>query len=39
MQTSEPGTFPKNAITGFNQLKASEGMNGFYKGLTPLWAR
>jgi len=39
MQTSEPGTFTKNAVTGFNQIKAAEGVNGFYKGLAPLWAR
>jgi solute carrier family 25 phosphate transporter 3 len=39
MQTSEPGKFPRSAVVGFNQLKASEGMNGFYKGLTPLWCR
>merc|ERR1712170_96431 len=30
MQTSKPGTFP---------LGLGEGMNGFYKGLSPLWAR
>ena len=39
MQTSDKGTFPTNAVKGFNQIKASEGMNGFYKGLTPLWGR
>jgi len=39
MQTSEPGKFPTNAITGFNQIKSTEGVNGFYKGLSPLWAR
>merc|ERR1712048_1500936 len=39
MQTSEPGTFPRNAVVGFNQIKATEGTNGFYKGLTPLWCR
>jgi solute carrier family 25 phosphate transporter 3 len=39
MQTSEPGTFPKSAVAGFNQIKASEGTNGFYKGLVPLWCR
>jgi solute carrier family 25 phosphate transporter 3 len=38
-QTSEPGTFPKTAVAGFNKIKASEGTNGYYKGLTPLWAR
>jgi len=39
MQTAEPGTFTKNAVTGFNQIKAAEGANGFYKGLAPLWCR
>jgi solute carrier family 25 phosphate transporter 3 len=39
MQTSEPGKFPRNAVVGFNQIRATEGMNGFYKGLTPLWCR
>lgn len=39
MQTAEPGKFPTNAITGFNQIKATEGTNGFFKGLTPLWCR
>ena len=39
MQTAEPGTFTRNAVTGFNQIKNAEGMNGFYKGLVPLWCR
>jgi solute carrier family 25 phosphate transporter 3 len=39
MQTSEKGTFPTSAVKGFNQINAAEGMNGFYKGLTPLWCR
>ena len=39
MQTAEPGAFTNNAVKGFNQIKAAEGMNGFYKGLTPLWCR
>jgi len=39
MQTSEPGKFPKTAAAGFAHLKATEGTNGFYKGLTPLWCR
>ena len=39
MQTAAEGTFPKNAVTGFNQIKANEGTAGFYKGLKPLWAR
>lgn len=39
MQTSKPGTFPYDLGAGFNQIKANEGTNGFYKGLTPLWLR
>jgi solute carrier family 25 (mitochondrial phosphate transporter), member 3 len=39
MQTAEPGSFTKNAVVGFNQIRAAEGANGFYKGLTPLWCR
>ena len=39
MQTSEPGAFTTDAVKGFNQMKANEGMNGFYKGLSPLWMR
>lgn len=39
MQTSEPGKFPKNAVKGFNQILSTEGSNGFYKGIAPLWAR
>ena len=39
MQTSEKGTFPTSAVKGFNQIKAAEGTNGFYKGLAPLWCR
>jgi len=39
MQTSEPGKFPKNAFAGFNQIMSTEGTNGFFKGLSPLWAR
>lgn len=39
MQTSDAGTFPKTAVAGFNKIKAEQGMNGFYKGLQPLWAR
>lgn len=37
MQTSE--NFTTNFIKGFNTIKANEGVNGFYKGLTPLWMR
>lgn len=39
MQTAEPGTFTTKFVAGFNEIKASEGMNGFYKGLSPLWMR
>lgn len=37
MQTSD--NFTRSLTQGFNQIKAQEGMNGFYKGLTPLWMR
>lgn len=39
MQTAEPGTFTRSAVKGFNQIKSTEGTNGFFKGLTPLWCR
>merc|ERR1712087_716772 len=39
MQTSKAGTFPLGLGEAFNQVKATEGTNGFYKGLAPLWAR
>lgn len=39
MQTSAKGAFPTSAVAGFNQIKATEGTNGFYKGITPLWGR
>jgi solute carrier family 25 (mitochondrial phosphate transporter), member 3 len=39
MQTSAKGEFPTTAMAGFKQIKATEGNNGFYKGLSPLWAR
>jgi len=39
MQTSAKGTFPTSAVAGFNQIRATEGTNGFFKGLSPLWAR
>jgi len=39
MQTSEPGTFTTSTIKGLNHINATEGTNGFYKGLQPLWAR
>jgi len=39
MQTSKPGAFPLGLGDAINHLKASEGTNGFYKGLAPLWCR
>jgi solute carrier family 25 phosphate transporter 3 len=39
MQTSDHGTFTRNAFQGFNTIKTNEGINGFYKGITPLWMR
>jgi solute carrier family 25 phosphate transporter 3 len=38
-QTDLKGTFPRNPVAGFNLIKNNEGLNGFYKGLTPLWLR
>lgn len=38
-QTDTTGTFPRNPVKGFNLIKANEGINGFYKGLSPLWMR
>lgn len=37
MQTSD--SFTTKFSEGFNMIKANEGINGFYKGLTPLWMR
>ncbi|CAG8526687.1 3011_t:CDS:2 [Acaulospora morrowiae] len=38
MQTStEP--FAKSTSEGFSKILKNEGVSGFYKGLTPLWAR
>ena len=39
MQTSAPGTFPITFVPGWNQIKTTEGTNGFYKGIAPLWGR
>jgi solute carrier family 25 phosphate transporter 3 len=39
IQTSKAGTFPTSTGAAFAKIKADEGMNGLYKGLTPLWAR
>jgi solute carrier family 25 phosphate transporter 3 len=38
-QVDLKGTFPRNPVEGFNLIKNQEGMNGFYKGLSPLWMR
>lgn len=38
-QVDMKGTFPRNPVEGFNLIKAKEGTNGFYKGLSPLWMR
>lgn len=38
MQTSIP-PFAKTTSEGFKKIMATEGINGFYKGLVPLWAR
>jgi solute carrier family 25 phosphate transporter 3 len=39
MQTAGKGEFPTTALAGFRQIQSTEGTNGFYKGLSPLWAR
>ena len=39
IQTSPKGTFPETFGPGWNQIKTTEGTNGFYKGLGPLWGR
>lgn len=39
MQTSAKGAFPTEFGPAFSKLKADEGTNGLYKGLSPLWAR
>lgn len=39
MQTADAGTFTTSFSKGFAQIKANEGVNGFYKGLSPLWMR
>lgn len=38
MQTSIP-PFAKTTSEGFKKIMATEGINGFYKGLVPLWCR
>jgi len=39
MQTSPEGKFPLSTPAAFALIKQTEGTNGFYKGLSPLWAR
>jgi len=39
IQTALPGTHPTGFREAFNKVRHEEGINGFYKGLTPLWAR
>jgi len=40
MQTaSKPGDFPTNFGEAWNRVSSTEGTAGFYKGLSPLWAR
>ncbi|KAI8874243.1 mitochondrial phosphate carrier protein 2 [Ramicandelaber brevisporus] len=38
MQTSTT-PFASGTVAGFQKILANEGVNGFYKGLTPLWMR
>jgi len=38
-QVDTTGEFPRNPVKGFNLIKSNEGINGFYKGLSPLWMR
>jgi len=38
MQTSTQ-PFASSTAAGFNKILKAEGLNGFYKGLTPLWSR
>lgn len=37
MQTDMTGTFPRSFSTAWNQVMTSEGWDGFYKGIVPLW--
>merc|ERR1712203_1176606 len=39
MQTSNPGTFPKSGVAGFNKILSEEGTAGLYRGVKPLWIR
>lgn len=38
-QVDMKGEFPRNPVKGFNLIKSTEGTQGFYKGLSPLWMR
>jgi solute carrier family 25 phosphate transporter 3 len=39
-QTSPPeAQFPRSMSQGMSRIYKAEGINGFYKGLSPLWAR
>lgn len=39
IQTSPKGTFPDKFVPGWEKILSTEGMNGFYKGIYPLWGR
>merc|ERR1712048_155124 len=39
MQTSPEGTFPLSTSEAIAKIRGAEGTNGFFKGLSPLWAR
>merc|ERR1711893_473568 len=39
IQTSPGGTFPTTLRAAAPKIYAAEGLNGFYKGLKPLWLR
>jgi solute carrier family 25 phosphate transporter 3 len=39
MQTADAGTFTSSFARGWSTIKANEGWNGLYKGLSPLWMR
>merc|ERR1712183_670760 len=39
MQTSPVGTFPTTLRGAFPQILKNECLNGFYKGIVPLWCR
>lgn len=39
VQVDTAGEFPRSFTQGTKQLWANEGIQGFYKGLTPLWMR